>query len=109
MPAFGRASIFRYFVCVDMSGRTVQQSMPWVQRRSRLMFNSCCHQQLMAHMPMSIKTYGVVSGLPSLSSIFACLVGGPVIDAIGADKACVLFTFIVLLGNSMATVSVSLR
>ncbi|TFJ87943.1 hypothetical protein NSK_001289 [Nannochloropsis salina CCMP1776] len=58
---------------------------------------------------MSIKTYGVVSGLPSLSSIFACLVGGPVIDAIGADKACVLFTFIVLLGNSMATVSVSLR
>jgi hypothetical protein len=40
----------------------------------------------MADFGMDKRTYGWVSGLPSLSSIFACAAGGVVIDAIGSDR-----------------------
>ena len=63
----------------------------------------------MADMGMSLRMYGIVGGLPSLSSIFACPVGGAVVDAIGADRACLLFAVIVLLGSAFGSLGVSIR
>ena len=63
----------------------------------------------MTDMGMSLRMYGVVGGLPSLSSIFACPVGGAVVDAIGSDRGCLLFAAVVLLGSACGAVGVSFR
>ena len=55
--------------------------------------------ELMSDMHLSKRLYGIINGLPSLSSIFACPVGGAVVDRIGSDRGCVLFAAIVLLGS----------
>lgn len=67
------------------------------------------NHQLMADMGMSLRMYGVVGGLPSLSSIFASLVGGAVVDSIGADRGCLLFAAVVLMGSACGAVGVSIR
>lgn len=63
----------------------------------------------MADMGMSLQMYGVVGGLPSLTSIFACPLGGGVVDAIGSDRGCLLFAAVVLLGSACGAVGVSIR
>ena len=56
-------------------------------------------QQLMETFDMSRQEYGAIYGLPSIPNIFASVIGGAVVDRISADRASLLFSFLVVVGS----------
>lgn len=55
---------------------------------------------------MTKATYGALSGLPAIPNTFASPIGGAIVDKFGADKCCVIYAALVLLGSAFASLAV---
>lgn len=55
------------------------------------------------------KKKGALSGLPAIPNIFASPIGGAIVDRFGADKCCVVYAALVMVGSALLSLALPLE